>query len=207
MRHLVSILFALATQCLAAQNADTAYIAQIIAHRQHYKAEFIGKPRSPLTAQDTALLDFFAPDPAWRIKARLTLTPEAQPFDMLTYSGLTRLYRQYGSLHFEQSGKPYTLRIYQNLTLMAKDSAAYRDYLFLPFKDASNGAGTYGGGRYLDFRTGDVQGGVLTLDFNKTYNPYCAYSDGYNCPIPPKENHLPLEVLAGEKAFRGEKKH
>jgi len=206
MRHLVSILFALTTQCLAAQNADTAYTAQIIAHRQHYKAEFIGKPRSPLTAQDTALLDFFAPDPAWRVSAKLTLTPESQPFDMLTYSGLTRLYRQYGSLDFEQSGKPYTLRIYQNLTLMEKDSA-YRDYLFLPFKDASNGAATYGGGRYLDFRTGDVRGGVLTLDFNKTYNPYCAYSDGYNCPIPPKENHLTVEVLAGEKVFRGEKKH
>ncbi|HNG90246.1 MAG TPA: DUF1684 domain-containing protein, partial [Saprospiraceae bacterium] len=137
---------------------------------------------------------------------RLSLTPDSLPFDLLTYSGATRLYRQYGILHFEQDGQPHSLRIYQNLTLIARDSS-YSDYLFLPFKDQSNGALTYGGGRYLDFRTGDVQQGVLVLDFNKTYNPYCAYSDGYNCPIPPKPNHLALHVLAGEKNFRGEKKH
>ena len=206
MRLALSAIFACAAFFSAAQNADTAYNAQISAHRQHYKTEFIGKPRSPLTAQDTGLLDFYAPNSAWRLSAHLTLTPESPPFDLLTYSGLTRLYRQYGILQFEQSGQPHTLRIYQNLTLMAKDSA-YSDYLFLPFKDATNGQATYGGGRYLDFLTGDMQGEVLALDFNKAYNPYCAYSDGYNCPIPPKENHLTLEVLAGEKVFRGEKKH
>ena len=206
MRLFLAALFACTAFFSAAQNADTAYTAQIAVHRQHYKTEFIGKPRSPLTAQDTGLLDFYAPNLAWRLSALLTLTPESPPFDLLTYSGVTRLYRQYGILQFEQSGQPYTLRLYQNLALMAKDST-YSDYLFLPFKDATNGQATYGGGRYLDFRTGDVQGGLLTLDFNKTYNPYCAYSDGYSCPIPPKENHLTLEVRAGEKVFRGEKKH
>lgn len=206
MRYIPIFVFAFAVQHMVAQNADTAYVAKIAAHRQHYKAEFISKPRSPLTAKDTAFLDFFAPDTSWRVPAQLALTPDSQPFDMLTYSGATRRYRQYGTLQFERFGRPYTLRIYQNLTLMEKDSA-YRDYLFLPFKDASNGSATYGGGRYLDFRTSDIQRNVLVLDFNKTYNPYCAYSDGYNCPIPPKENHLTIPVSAGEKMYRGEKKH
>lgn len=194
-------------QLLAAQSADTAYTTSLLAHRQHYKQEFLSSPRSPLTAQDTGLLDFYAPDPAWRIAARFSPTPDSLPFDLLTYSGLTRLYRQYGNLQFQYGGTPYTLCIYQNLTLVAKDSAAYHDYLFLPFKDATNAQSTYGGGRYLDFRLSDIRDGVLVLDFNKTYNPYCAYSDGYNCPIPPRPNHLTLAISAGEKMYRGEKKH
>ena len=87
----------------------------------------------------------------------------------------------------------------------------YQDYLFLPFKDLSNGNQTYGGGRYLDFRQGDIHEKAgeswLILDFNKCYNPYCAFSDGYNCPVPPQENHLPMAVDAGERQFKGEKKH
>ena len=79
----------------------------------------------------------------------------------------------------------------------------YRDYLFIPFKDLSNGEATYGGGRYMDIRMDDIKNGELMLDFNKAYNPYCAYSDGYNCPVPPVENHLETEVNAGEKSFGG----
>ncbi len=188
------------------QHADSAFVREIAAHRQHYKNEFLSEPRSPLKAPDTAFLNFYPADPAWRIPARVTLSADAKPFDLPTYSGLTRLYRQYATLQFEVAGQAHTLLLYQNLTLISKDSA-YRDYLFLPFKDATNGETTYGGGRYLDFRMADIQDGMLIIDFNKCYNPYCAYSDGYNCPIPPRENHLEIEVAAGEKMFRGEKKH
>lgn len=206
MRYFLSAFLVSASLSAFAQGSDSAFIAEITAHRQHYKDEFISEPRSPLKVRDTAFLDFYAPEPAWRVPARVTLTPDAKPFDLLTYSGVTRLYRQYATLHFEVAGRPYSLNLYQNLTLIMRDTT-YRDYLFLPFKDATNGAATYGGGRYLDFHTGDIRDGVLALDFNKAYNPYCAYSDGYNCPIPPRENHLILEVKAGEKAFLGEKKH
>jgi uncharacterized protein (DUF1684 family) len=185
---------------LAAQGVDTAFIRQITQHREEYKTHFLTDPRSPLRAKDTAYLDFYAPDPAWRIPARLTLTPEAAPFDMLTYSGVTRLYQQYGILDFEADGKAQQMRIYQNLTLIAKDSS-FRDYLFLPFKDLTNAQTTYGGGRYMDFKTGDINDNILILDFNKCYNPWCAYSDGFNCPVPPRENHLKMEVTAGEKGY------
>lgn len=206
MKHLIGLAFFLLAVRLAAQSVDTGFVAGINEHRRVYRQELISETRAPLTAKDTALLDFFAPDPAWRIPARFTATPDAQPFDLYTYSGLTRLYRQYGALQFEFSGQSFTLNIYQNLTLIGRDSS-FRDYLFLPFNDATNGETTYGGGRYLDFRFHDIREGILMLDFNKCYNPYCAYSDGYNCPIPPKENHLAIEVKAGERMFRGEKRH
>lgn len=190
----------------AQQSPDARFAQTIYEHRQHYKMEFLTEPRSPLSVSDTAFLDFYPPDPTWNIPARVALTPESPVFDMMTYSGVTRKYRQYATLSFEVAGKSQSLMLYQNLTLIEKDST-YRDYLFLPFKDLTNGETTYGGGRYLDFRLKDIQHGNLMIDFNKNYNPYCAYSDGYNCPIPPVKNHLNIEVNAGEKNFRKEKKH
>lgn len=205
MRHLlVCILAIICTPIVAQTSVDTAYSAEIYAHRQQYKNEFLSESHSPLTARDTGFLDFFPPDSKWRIPARTSLLLKSPAFDMRTYSGQTRLYRKYATLQFEWNGQVNTLNLYQNLTLIAKDSS-YFDYLFLPFKDLTNGEETYGGGRYLDFRMRDIKDGVLILDFNKNYNPYCAYSDGYSCPIPPRENHLDFEVRAGEKVFRKEK--
>jgi uncharacterized protein len=79
----------------------------------------------------------------------------------------------------------------------------YKNNLFLPFKDHTNGEESYGGGRYINLYTTDIQDGKIEIDLNTCYNPWCAYSDGYNCPIPPKENHLEMEVRAGEKNFKG----
>lgn len=207
MKAVASLSFGLLFSVLGlAQTPDTAYQARIAAHRAHYKQEFLTEPRSPLRAQDTALLDFYAPNPVWRCKARVERTPEAQPFDMPTYSGRKKQFVQYGLVHFKVAGQARTLAIYQNLGLMAQEE--YKDHLFLPFKDHTNGDSTYGGGRYLDFKIGDIADeGALDLDFNKAYNPWCAFSDGFNCPVPPATNHLELEVPAGEKNFRGEKKH
>jgi uncharacterized protein (DUF1684 family) len=81
----------------------------------------------------------------------------------------------------------------------------YRDYLFIPMKDQTSGKETYGAGRYLDASIKDIKDGKIALDFNKLYNPYCAFSEGYSCPIPPKENHLPVRIEAGEKLFLKEK--
>ena len=77
----------------------------------------------------------------------------------------------------------------------------YRDYLFIPFKDLTNEDATYGGGRYIDAKTTDITSGEMILDFNKSYNPYCAFSDAYSCPIPPDENHLNIKIEAGEQEF------
>jgi len=83
---------------------------------------------------------------------------------------------------------------------------AYADHLFLPFKDATNGEESYGGGRYIDLKASSIKDDKMAVDFNKTYNPWCAYSDGYNCPIPPIANHLDASLMAGEAKYTGPKK-
>jgi hypothetical protein len=183
-----------------------AYDAAMAEQRAQYKAHFLTDPRSPLGAADTALLDFFPANEAWVFRARFERTPDAKPFEMPTYSGQKRDYVQFGVLRFEANGQPLSLNLYQNLKLV-KDSL-YRNHLFLPFKDHTNGESTYGGGRYIDMSQDDIQpDNTVFLDFNTCYNPRCAYSDGFNCPIPPTPNHLPIEIPAGERNFKGEKKH
>lgn len=209
MQKLLYSLLLFSASCLSAQETDVSFTQAIAQHRQHYKEEFITEPRSPLTAKDTALLDFFPADASWNVQAVFTPTPDAEAFDMPTYSGKTAQYRQYGVLQFEKNGAAYHLNIYQNLRLLQVPE--YKDYLFIPFKDPSNGEITYGGGRYIECRMKELvekDGKILmALDFNKCFNPYCAYSDGYNCPVPPRENHLSIVVAAGERNFKGEKKH
>ena len=73
----------------------------------------------------------------------------------------------------------------------------YKDYLFIPFRDVTSGKETFGGGRFLDARI--PKNDTLLIDFNLNYNPYCAYSERYSCPIPPTENTLKVSILAGEK--------
>ena len=107
-------------------------------------------------------------------------------------------YRKYGELKFSLEGKMLTLSVYQNLELTKK--AGFEDYLFIPFTDLTNGDETYGGGRYIDFRMDQLKEKLVRLDFNRAYNPYCAYSKGYSCPIPPAENLLPVAIRAGVKS-------
>ena len=205
-RYTFILICCLLAEGLWAQTDTTRFLQNLQEHREHYKQEFLTEPQAPLTEADTAQLAFYPPALGWQITARFEQTPDSKPFQMATYSGAQKPYRQYGLLHFEQDGKPYTLAIYQSLRLIEKEE--YKDYLFLPFNDSSNGETTYGGGRYLDFKIGDIsKDNTLLLDFNLCYNPWCAYSDGYSCPIPPAINHIELAITAGEMLFLGEKKH
>jgi len=114
-------------------------------------------------------------------------------FEMPTTTARKPIYRKYATLYFiHADGQTYSLTAYQSQTLMAKEE--YVNYLFVPFGDATNGTDTYGGGRYVE-----VTRGEWILDFNKAYNPYCAYSGRYSCPKVPLENILPIPILAGTK--------
>ena len=177
---------------------------EITQHRDQYKADFLKDPRSPLQEEDLRSLDFFSPRENGKVEAEFTLTPDAEPFEMPTYSGITRTYRKWGEASFRWKGQPTTVALYENMTLRA--NPVYRDYLFLPFRDETNGVTTYGGGRYLNMSKTDTEDGRIIIDFNKAYNPWCAFSDGFNCPIPPYENHLPFKVNAGEKKYKGKVK-
>ncbi|MDR5589635.1 DUF1684 domain-containing protein [Christiangramia sp. SM2212] len=164
--------------------------------------EYANSEESPLEPKDLKEfkgLDFFEIDPEYIVKAEFVRTPSESPFTMKTSTDREPVYVKYGELYFSLKGKELKLNLYQNQELT--QDPEYFDYLFLPFTDLTNGESTYGGGRYIDFRIPDSK--EVILDFNKAYNPYCAYSGRYSCPIPPKENDLEIEILAGVKAFKG----
>ena len=182
-----------------------SFKAQIAAHREKYKADFVSNEHSPLKEGDLKYLHFYEADSNYKVNAKVTLLEGEKAFKMPTYAGTTAEYIRYAKLDFNLNGNPTQLTLYKNVALSA--NPAYKDYLFLPFTDQTNNKETYGGGRYIDLKSGNITNGSIELDFNKAYNPYCAYSDGYRCPIPPEENDLALAIKAGEQKYTGEKKH
>jgi uncharacterized protein (DUF1684 family) len=184
-----------------AQNHKTL----IVEYRQKYMDDFLSDPRSPLKKEELSLLRFYDADSTYRVIAEVKLLGNQSPFVMPVFSGNGSNYERYATISFTLKGKPLQLTLYKS-TVLAQNPA-YADYLFLPFTDDTNGTTTYGGGRYIDLRTGDIKDGSVIIDFNKAYNPYCAFSAGYACPKPPGENKLALSVDAGEKNFAGVKKH
>ncbi|GGK61268.1 TonB family protein [Rufibacter glacialis] len=141
---------------------------------------------------------YYPVEDAYRVKAKFTRTAQEVIFRMPTTGARTPEYVKYGELHFRLQGRALTLSVYQNQELMRQPQ--YMSYLFIPFTDGTTGQETYEIGRYLDFA---IPAGTdsVWVDFNRAYNPSCAYGEGYSCPIPPKENKLPIRVEAGAKTY------
>lgn len=198
MKKLLFILIAFIPSAIFAQDFKT----EIEKHREEYKADFLKTPSSPLKKEDFEYLRFYEPNEKFKVVCEFVATKRGKPFEVPTSSGQTATYTKFGELRFEIDGKPHKLAVYQSLSL--RRMPQYRDYLFIPFKDLTNGKESYGGGRYLDLRMKQIEGDKIYLDFNKAYNPYCAFSAGYSCPIPPKENHLKVAIEAGEMNFAKE---
>jgi hypothetical protein len=163
--------------------------------------EFKDKKESPLTEEDFSLfkgIDNFENNKKFRVKAKFTLAQNQKSFQILTSSGKSKSAVKVGIVSFKINKIAYKLNVYQIGKVTEDDE--YKDLLFIPFKDLSNGKETYNGGRYIDIWRPKTD--TVILDFNLAYNPSCAYgSDRYNCPIPPKENFLKIKILAGEKKF------
>ena len=156
--------------------------------------------KSPLTKDDLKEfkgLDFFPISEKFIVEALFIRTKREKAFAMKTTTSRTPLYVKYGELHFKIDEKEFKLYVYQNIDLSKKPG--YSDYLFLPFSDLTCGKESYIGGRYVDMRM--QKGKTWIIDFNKAYNPYCAYNYKYSCPIVPLENDLNIEILAGVKKF------
>ncbi len=161
-------------------------------------AEFANPKESPLTKRALRKFDslpFFPPDENFRIVAQFIRADSAQPFQMKTTTSRLPLYGKYGDAQFEINGQEFVLPIYQSYRLKAMEE--FKDHLFLPFTDLTNGVETYGGGRFMDVSI--PLGDTIVLDFNRCYNPYCAYNSRYSCPIPPAENHIDFRIAAGTK--------
>ena len=152
--------------------------------QRELNAEYKDASTSPLKDKDRKHfegLDFFRIDSSYVVTATLKRTPNSEWFNMKTTTDRVSKERVYGVLHFQLKGNKYQLNVYQAQELMNK--AGYEDYLFLPFLDETNGIESYGGGRYIDARI--PKGDTVIIDFNNSYNPYCAYNDKYSCPIVP----------------------
>lgn len=150
--------------------------------------------------EDRKQMHFFDANEKFRVVAKFEKVQTGQWFEMPTSGRIKKVFRVYGVLSFKINDTLVKLNLYQSQGLMGNDQ--YKNYLFLPFTDATTGNETYESGRYIDLQTSDIKNNEVIIDFNKAYNPYCAYVSGvYNCPIPPAANHLPVAILAGEKTY------
>ena len=168
--------------------------------QENLNSSFADSLKTPLTAEDFKNfkgLDFFPIQEKYIVKAQFIRTKKEKKFGMKTTTDRLPQYKKYGQLHFEIDAIPFQLNVYQNLDLIKKEG--YENYLFLPFYDENSGKETYIGGRYLDLQI--QEGKEWIIDFNKAYNPYCAYNYKYSCPIVPQENELKIAINAGVKKF------
>lgn len=192
-------LFCLAQPDLAWQS----YLADIQRERVKTDSIFSSFGKSPLDSADIAAfhgLSYFPANNDYRIEARFTRNRKREKFAMVTTTSRAPVYRRHGKIVFELEGQACTLQVYQNVDLVKKKK--YRNHLFIPFTDATNGEESYGGGRYLDIELNPkLKEASIILDFNKAYNPYCAYSHRWSCPIPPRENDLSIRIEAGVKSY------
>ena len=176
------------------------YADGIAEYRKHYVEDLLAEPRKPVQPSQVQSIVFFRPDQKYCVTATVAESPGSVPFMVPTHSGKQKPFKEYGTLSFSLDGKALVLHAYQLIDLV--NNEAHKDDLFVPFKDLTNYETTYGGGRYIDLSIKDIKDGKITLDFNKCYNPYCAYTDGFSCPIPPKENYLGIAIPVGEKDFQ-----
>lgn len=161
--------------------------------------DFYANPKTtPLNEEEKAVfkgITFFPIDEKYCIEAEFKPLVDGNVIPFPTSAGKIKHYKEYGIATFHLNGKQHQLTIYQSSPIMEQ----YKDHLFLPFTDDTNGNTTYGGGRYIDLsiEKSFIDEGKVLIDFNQSYNPYCAYSKRYNCPIPPGNNSLETEIKAG----------
>jgi len=138
-------------------------------------------------------LEYFPTDPRWRVEARLEPYQPAKVIPITNVLGMTSDETSPGALAFEVDGKTYRID-----PILEKGETDY----FIMLADDTTGRETYGAGRYLYVSPPDPSGKVV-IDFNKAYNPPCAFTPYATCPLPPRQNHLPLRIEAGEKKYVG----
>ncbi|WP_309572905.1 DUF1684 domain-containing protein [Deinococcus sp.] len=173
---------------------SAAYQAAVLDFRQRKDAHFAAG-RGPVQAEGFTGLSYYPPDQAWAFQVLLHAAPDATvPFTLDTNTGEPRTMSAYGTVTLPLPGGEHTLTVFAPLG----EETPQR--VFLPFRDATSGSETYGAGRYLDAPLTALDSEVMVdVDFNMAYHPYCAYGDGWTCPLPPTGNRLTDAVRAGER--------
>ena len=178
-----------------------AHQQSVLAFQQELNEEFSNPSESPLTEAERRgfqSLPYYPTRYGYYVDAQLVRDSTSQPFAMQTSTDRRPLYRKYGELRFVLLGQPMRLSVYQSVDALKRPGL--EDYLFVPFTDLTNGHGSYGGGRYIDLRIPPKGVTTMQLDFNRAYNPSCAYNRGYSCPVPPAENRLAVTIPVGVRS-------
>ena len=175
----------------------SVYAMQLNKFRSAKNRDFRQAENSPLTAAQKAVFDslsYYPADLDFVLSATISRNPRPDTILIQMSAYRAEKYVHWGQAQFKFENQNQQLGIY--LKANGVDST-----LFIPFTDRTNGHETYGGGRYLDAPLPKLDEPAITLDFNRAYNPYCAYNSAYSCPVPPAENRLPIAIPAGEKSF------
>ena len=175
---------------LSTENGD--YSREILDQRTTKDVWLSNDFESPFVKTNTPFqrLSYFPPNQKFAITAKFIKNNSTDSVNLITNLGEARTYHVYGTALFNVDGIDCTLQ----LLYLTSEPA-----LFVPFIDSTSGELSYGAGRYLE--AGIPIGDEIILDFNKAYNPYCAYVDGFSCPFPPKTNILKVAIEAGEKTY------
>jgi uncharacterized protein len=195
--------FILSCQTEQVKTTDPDYVDKMIELRKQKDVDLLDTSISRFNEEERKHfaekgLQYFKPDAKYIVEATITVDTNYPVFQMPTTTERKPNYRIYGILEFILKDTACRLIAYQNMDFV--DDPEYGGSLFIPFKDNTNEFTTYGGGRYIDIKIpGKKQ---FSLDFNLAYNPYCAYSERWSCPLVPLNNTLELSVMAGEKAYK-----
>jgi len=183
---------AIAVYSFIQSNKKGDYRRSLIAERTEKDLWFSSDFDSPFLITNTPFhrLHYFKPNNYYIINAIVNKSSTADSIELVTSSGEFEWHHIYGEAIFEMFSKE------NKLQLLFKPGDKE---LFIPFMDATSGKTSYGAGRYLEAKI--PFDNELVLDFNRAYNPYCAYVEGYSCPFPPKKNILEISIEAGEKSF------
>lgn len=178
------------------EETEEVYTKQVIRERKSIHDFMLTSAESPIQEEekdDFEGLNYFSVNSKYKIKARYTPIEKGETMIIPTSTGEEEKYVKAGYATFFLQDKEHRL-------LLLKIEKEKEDDLFLAFADETSGSETYGGGRYINVPK--PKGNVVTIDFNLAYNPYCAYNPNFSCPLPPRENILPVPIAAGEKDFK-----
>lgn len=180
-------------------------IKETTSFQESQNKKFADPKTSPLTKKDIRNfngLAFFPISKKYKVKATFEKDFEEEFVGFKTTTSRVAPYKKYGKLHFTIDGKKLQLTVYKSTDYWG-DPKKYKHHLFLPFKDKTNGKTSYGSGRYMDLSILDITNdNFIVVDFNNSYNPYCAYSNRFSCPKVPKENILDVAINAGVKKYK-----
>jgi uncharacterized protein (DUF1684 family) len=190
-----AIIVYLMTKSFTYKENQEEYLKAVQGYRTEKDQFFLTSKETPIEDPSTFdSLNYYKPDINYKVTTDIELTNDTTVYKINMSNGKQESFIRYATVDFKLKNKSFSLYLFKH----QEDGPEVKS-LFLPFTDLTNGKETYGGGRYLDV---DVnKGNTVTLDFNLAYNPYCAYNPNYICPVPPKENHMDIEVPVGEKNF------